>query len=123
MEAQLQNDYNAAKNIGQQFLQTFFGKGTIDYANYYGNDSVLTFESEVFFGQNNINEKLKSLNLSSNFTNFEVQPSANGILIFVSGTCCIAGESNQIPFMRVMFLAQSNGSYYVKNDIYKITFG
>ena len=123
MEAQLQNDYNAAKNIGQQFLQTFFGKGTIDYANYYGNDSVLTFESEVFFGQNNINEKLKSLNLSSNFTNFEVQPSANGILIFVSGACCIAGESNQIPFMRVMFLAQSNGSYYVKNDIYKITFG
>lgn len=123
MEAQLQNDYNAAKNIGQQFLQTFFGKGTIDYANYYGNDSVLTFESEVFFGQNNINEKLKSLNLSSNFTNFEVQPSASGILIFVSGTCCIAGESNQIPFMRVMFLAQSNGSYYVKNDIYKITFG
>lgn len=123
MEAQLQNDYNAAKNIGQQFLQTFFGKGTIDYANYYGNDSVLTFESEVFFGQNNINEKLKSLNLASNFTNFEVQPSANGILIFVSGTCCIAGESNQIPFMRVMFLAQSNGSYYVKNDIYKITFG
>ena len=106
-----------------QFLQTFFGKGTIDYANYYGNDSVLTFESEVFFGQNNINEKLKSLNLSSNFTNFEVQPSASGILIFVSGACCIAGESNQIPFMRVMFLAQSNGSYYVKNDIYKITFG
>ena len=122
MEAQLQNDYNTAKNIGQQFLQTFFGKGPVNYANFYGNDSVLTFEAEVFFGQAKICEKLQNLNLVSNFTNFEVQPSVVGILIFVSGTCCISGETNQIPFMRVMFLAQANGSYYVKNDIYKITF-
>lgn len=123
MEAQLQNDYNTAKNIGSQFLQAFFGKGPVNYANFYGNDSVLTFESEVYFGQQNIAEKLSSLNLASNFTNYEVQPSVAGILIYVSGSCCIAGETNQIPFSRVMFLAQANGSYYVKNDIYKITMG
>lgn len=123
MEAQLQNDYNTAKNIGSQFLQTFFGKGPVNYANFYGNDSVLSFESEVHFGQQNIAEKLSSLNLISDFKNYEVQPSVGGILIFVSGSCCISGETNQIPFTRVMFLAHSNGSYYVKNDIYKITLG
>lgn len=90
--------------------------------NYYGNDSILTFESEVFIGQGNISQKLSSLNLSSNFNNYEVQPSVGGLLLFVSGTCCITGETNQIPFVRIIFLAKTQTSYYIKNDIYKLTF-
>lgn len=119
----VQSDYDKAKEIGRQFLEVFLTKGPVNFLNYYGTDSVLTFEKEVFFGQNDISQKLTSLNLTSNFTDYEVQPSVGGILLFVSGSCCIAGEQNQIPFTRVIFLAQSNQQYYVKNDIYKITLG
>ena len=122
MQSQIQNDLKTADNIGRQFLQAFFNKGT-DISNFYGNDSILTFESEVYIGTQNIVNKLSTLNLNSNFTNYEAQPSVQGILLFVSGTCCLPGENNQLPFMRIIFLANANGSYYVKNDIYKITFG
>ena len=56
-------------------------------------------------------------------TNYSVQPSVNGILIYFSGSFQIAGEQNQMPFTRCIFLAHNNGSYYIKNDIYKVTFG
>ena len=122
MDAQIQNDYYTAKNIGKQFLEVFLKPG-VNFSNFYGNDSILTFESEVFIGTQNIVNKLSTLNLNLNFTNYEAQPSVQGILLFVSGTFCLPPDTNPIPFMRIIFLANANGSYYVKNDIYKITFG
>ena len=122
MDAQIQNDYNTAKNIGKQFLEVFLKPG-VNFSNFYGNDSILTFESEVYIGTQNIVNKLSTINLNSDFTNYEAQPSVQGILLFVSGNCCLQNESNKFPFMRIIFLANANGSYYVKNDIYKITFG
>ena len=63
---------------------------------FYGNESILTFESEVFIGTQNIVNKLSTLNLNSNFTNYEAQPSIQGILLFVSGTCCLPVKSTSI---------------------------
>ena len=122
MQNQIQSDLKTAENIGLQFLQAFFGQN-VDISNFYGNDSILTFESEVYIGTQNIVNKLSTINLNSDFTNYEAQPSVQGILLFVSGNCCLQNESNKFPFMRIIFLANANGSYYVKNDIYKITFG
>jgi len=118
----IENDYKVANDIGKQFIQVYFAKGA-NISNFYGNDSLLTFESEKYYGVNNIIDKLSKVNLNCNYTNYEIQPSVGGILIFISGTCCVEGETNAIPFMRVLFLANSNGSYYIKNDIYKITLG
>ena len=122
MQNQIQNDIKAAENIGVQFLQAFFTPG-VDISNFYGGDSILSFESETFIGRDDIVGKLKSFQVTTVPTNYSVQPSANGILIFCSGSFQIVGEQNQIPFARCIFLVNSNGSYYIKNDIYKITFG
>ena len=119
----LQSDYDTAKSIGEQFLNSFFNKGPVDYSTYYGDESVLTFESEVFFGASSITAKLQSLNVTTTFTHCDIQPGVSGILLLITGTICLQGETNQLPFMRVMYLAQKNGSYYIKNDVYKITFG
>ena len=122
MQSQIQNDIKAANNIGVQFLQAFFTPNT-DISNFYGNDSILSFESETYIGRDEIIGKLKNLQVSNIPNNYSVQPSNNGILIFCSGNFQIAGESNQMPFLRCIFLVNSGGSYYIKNDIYKITFG
>ena len=44
---QIQNDIKTADNIGRQFLQAFF-QPNVDISNFYGNDSILSFESDVF---------------------------------------------------------------------------
>ena len=54
-----------AKNIVKQFLEVFLKTG-VNYSNFYRNDSILTFESEVFIGTQN---KVSTLNFNSNFTN------------------------------------------------------
>ena len=121
MQNQIQADVKTAENIGLQFLQAFFGQN-VDIANFYGNDSILTFESETIIGKEDIVGKLKNLKVNTIPKNYSVQPSVNGILIYFSGMFQIAGEQNQMPFTRCIFLAQNNGSYYIKNDIYKVTF-
>ena len=121
MQSQIQNDLKTADNIGRQFLQAFFNKGT-DISNFYGNDSILTFEKESLIGKDEIVGKLKNLQVNTIPKDYSVQPSVNGILINFSGMFQIAGEQNQMPFTRCIFLANSNGSYYIKNDIYKVSF-
>ena len=117
------------KQIGESFLNYFFQSTEVNFLNFtqntvnsYQNDSVLTFESEVFHGKQNIAEKLTTLNVNfilfilqlvTKFTNYEIQPSNNGILIYLSGTLTIQGETNEICFSRVFFLASmENGSFY-----------
>ncbi len=122
MQNQIQSDLKTANDIGLQFLQAFFSQGA-DISNFYGNDSILTFESDTFIGKEEIVGKLKNLQVNTIPKNYSVQPSINGILIYFSGNFQICGEQNQMPFTRCMFLANVNGSYYIKNDIYKVTFG
>ena len=46
MQSQIQNDCKNAENIGVQFLKAFFNKGA-DISSFYGDDSILSFESET----------------------------------------------------------------------------
>ena len=65
---------NNAKSIGQSFLNFFFESPTVinlnnfkliqNAQNSYREDSMMTFESELFMGKNNIVEKLQQLNVS-----------------------------------------------------------
>ena len=121
MQSQIQNDINTANNIGTQFLQAFFKNGA-DISNFYGQDSILTFERDTFIGKDDILSKLKMVQVNTIPNNYSIQPSENGILIYCSGNFNIVGETNLMPFMRCIFLVCKNGSYYIKNDIYKITF-
>ena len=121
MQNQIQNDLKIANDIGLQFLQAFFNQNA-DISNFYGNDSILTFEKENLIGKDEIVGKLKNLQVNTIPKDYSVQPSVNGILIYFSGMFQIVGEQNQMPFTRCIFLANNNGSYYIKNDIYKVTF-
>ena len=122
MQNQIQNDLKIANDIGLQFLQAFFNQNA-DISNFYGNDSILTFEKENLIGKDEIVGKLKNLQVNTIPKDYSVQPSVNGILIYFSGMFQIVGEQNQMPFTRCIFLANNNGSYYIKNDIYKVTLG
>lgn len=112
-------------NIGKSFLQQYFGSHSEEhYANFYGNDSMLSVENDKFVGTKNIAEKLASIKSQYKVTFHEIQPSQNGILIFLSGQMVLDGETNPINFHRIFFLAASQtGSLYVKNDMFLITFG
>ena len=134
--------YNQAKSIGENFLQSFFSNTSPNVrlvllkqaqGQFYGSDSLLSFESETFFGNQQIFEKLNQLPIKqSEVKVYDIQPSGNGILIYLSGLLVVEGETNPMNFVRVFFLAAANNSYYsnynltflilVKNDIYKVTF-
>ena len=50
---------------------------------------------------------------------FEIQPSQNGILIFMTGQIQLEGESHALGFVRVFFLAPTQtGSIYGKFIIF-----
>jgi hypothetical protein len=59
-------------------------------------------------------EKLISLKVSQQAKDWVIQPTGNGILIYLSGFILIEGESNPVNFIRVFNLANVNGSYYSK---------
>ncbi len=54
------------------------------------------------------------MKVQSKVNNYTVQPSNNGILIYLSGHLLIEGETNPVNFTRVFFLANANGSFYSK---------
>ena len=119
--------------IGEQFLQQFFSSSDINvrffdsyqhYANYYASDSILSVEKKKFVGTNDIATKLSSVPGAMQVNTHEIQPSNNGIIIFMSGLLQLQGEKNAFPFCRVFFLTSNqNGNIYVKNDMYKLTLG
>lgn len=75
----------------------------------------MTVEKEHFVGTKSIVEKITSIPINMNPKVYDAQPCNNGILIFLSGTLVIQGESNEINFVRVFFLGQNNsGGFYSK---------
>ncbi len=59
--------------LENNFFKFIFSKGA-NISNFYGTDSLLTFESEKYYGVNNIMNKLNQINLNCNYTNYEIQP-------------------------------------------------
>ena len=111
--------------IGESFLQQFFSNNSSDHiSKFYGNDSVLSVENDKYAGTKDITDKLSTISAQYQVSFNEIQPSQNGLLIFLSGKMLLQGESNAINFHRIFFLAPTeNGSIYIKNDMFLITFG
>ena len=113
------------ETIGENFLQQYFSANQYEHLlKFYGNDSILSVEKDKFNGGNEIAAKLASVPGEMKVSTYEIQPSTNGILIFISGGLTLQGEQNAFPFVRVFFLAPTQqGSLYIKNDMYKLTLG
>ena len=48
----------------------------------------------------------------------EIQPSNNGILIFMNGALLLSGETNPLGFVRVFFVAQSQQGNLYSNILF-----
>jgi hypothetical protein len=84
----------------------------------------LSVETDKFSGINDICSKLTSVPANFKVTAYEIQPSINGILIFLNGQLQLIGEQNAFSFVRVFFLTSTQqGSIYIKNDMYQLTLG
>ena len=117
----IQKDLKAANNIGQQFIREFFNPDS-DISKFYGPDSILNFENETFIGKDDIVKNIKNLKVSNVPTNYSIQPSNYNVLVFLSGNLKFFGDQDKLPFIRCVLLVRDIDSYYIKNDILKMSF-
>jgi len=96
-------------------------------AGLYTDQSIMTFQSQKFQGQQQIVEKLSALPFSScqhRIVSFDAQPSVSGgILVFVTGEILPEGESHPLRFSQVFHLAPMNNSFVVTNDMFALAYG
>lgn len=90
---------------------------------FYRDDSLLSVDNDKYLGTNDIVAKLTATPTKLKVDNHEIQPSTNGILIFLSGFLTLEGENNAIGFTRVFFLTPHQQSFYIRNDMYKLMLG
>lgn len=87
---------------------------------------MLTFEGQQFQGGDGIVAKLSGLpfqKVAHRVVSVDVQPSsptANSILIFVTGQLLIDEESNPQFFSQTFQLFADAGSWYIFNDIFRL---
>ncbi|KAJ3675781.1 hypothetical protein LUZ60_004823 [Juncus effusus] len=94
----------------------------------YQDSSMLTFEGAKVQGAANIAAKIGSLpfgQTAHQISTVDCQPSGpqGGMLVFVSGTIQIAGESHTLKFSQMFHLMPTpQGSFYVQNDIFRLNY-
>ena len=88
----------------------------------FSDQSMMTFESEQFLGQQQIYNKLTSFNqVNHKINTLDVQPSANdGIVCFVSGQLSIDGGQPLMYSECFVLMKGGQFGYYVHNDIFRL---
>jgi hypothetical protein len=88
---------------------------------------MMTSEGVGFQGSRAIVEKIRQVGPIILVKNSQdVQPSAGGqsIVIFVTGSCTLAGQENQIHFSEFFNLVRTGpGAYCVANNIFRLNYG
>ncbi|BAM39763.1 uncharacterized protein TOT_020000034 [Theileria orientalis strain Shintoku] len=113
--------------IGKQFANmyyTFMESDRKSLAQFYTNDSMMTFEQNQFKGQTQILEKIMSLPPSKHtLVTCDCQPSPNnGIVACITGDVSL--DSNRpMKFSHVFQLFPNGNSYFVLNDIFRLCIG
>eukprot|EP00033_Pygsuia_biforma_P001084 GCRY01001234.1.p1 GENE.GCRY01001234.1~~GCRY01001234.1.p1 ORF type:complete len:143 (-),score=30.10 GCRY01001234.1:86-460(-) len=120
--------------IGQQFVSYYystFDSNRAGLAGLYTNESMLTFEGGQFLGVEAIMKKLTEglsfKEVRHQGTSVDVQPTKEGMLVFVCGHLMIDGNTEidkALKFSQVFqLLPTASGSYYVFNDIFRLNYG
>jgi hypothetical protein len=88
---------------------------------------MMTSVGDAFKGSRAIVEKIRQVGpIRLNKLTQDVQPSAGGqsIVIFVTGSCTVAGQENQILFCEFFDLVPTGpGAYCVANNIFRLNYG
>ncbi|UVC49837.1 hypothetical protein MACK_003449 [Theileria orientalis] len=113
--------------VGIQFAQMYYRFMESDrksLAQFYTNDSMMTFENSSFKGQTQILEKIMS-NPPSKYSlvTCDCQPSPNnGVVAFVTGDLSVE-NNHPMKFAHVFQLFPNGNSYFVLNDIFRLCIG
>ncbi|AFZ78938.1 nuclear transport factor 2, putative [Theileria equi strain WA] len=113
--------------IGLQFTEMYYRLMESDrkgLAQFYTDDSMMTFENNSYKGQAQIMEKLLS-NPASKYSilTCDCQPAPNnGVVAFIMGDLSV--ENNPpMKFAHVVQLFPNGNSYFVLNDIFRLCIG
>ncbi|GFE55148.1 nuclear transport factor [Babesia ovis] len=113
--------------IGLEFVQMYYRLMETDrnsLANFYNDQSMMTFENGTFSGQKQIMEKLLS-NPHSKYSilTCDCQPSPNnGVIAFTIGDVSL-DNSPPMKFAHVVQLFPNGNSYFVLNDVFRLCIG
>ena len=122
----------SADQIAEQFLNHYYSTFQTNrpgLATLYQQDSTMTFEGEIFTGQQAIAGKFQALPFQSILfqvvtKDIQMGINQNCLLIFVNGTLRIDNEANNLKFSQMFQLVSSGGTnFYVRNDMFRINVG
>lgn len=118
-----------ARNFAQFYYQTF-ARSRPSLSALYQPQSMLTMEGTPCQGPASIVEKLAALpelaaDQPYSLDTLDAQPSngQGGVLIFVTGTMRVAGETVPLRFSQTFQLMPNGTSYFVLNDIFRLNYG
>ncbi|XP_074575498.1 nuclear transport factor 2B-like [Curcuma longa] len=116
-----------AKAFVEHYYRTF-DSNRAALGGLYQDASMLSFEGDKVQGAAAIVAKLTSLpfqQCAHAITTVDCQPSgpAGGMLVFVSGSIQVGGESHVLKFSQMFQLMPTpQGSFYVLNDIFRLNY-
>ncbi|KAJ8459775.1 hypothetical protein OPV22_032701 [Ensete ventricosum] len=116
-----------AKAFVDHYYRTFDGNRAA-LGGLYQDASMLTFEGVKIQGAAAIVAKLTTLPFQQcvhAISTVDCQPSgpAGGVLVFVSGSLQLAGESHTLKFSQMFHLMPTpQGSFYVLNDVFRLNY-
>ncbi|XP_047332110.1 nuclear transport factor 2B [Impatiens glandulifera] len=118
--------------LGKAFVDHYYSLFDNDrrsLSSLYQPISMMTFEGQKFEGSAKISCKLNDLPFDQCkhlISTVDSQPSVfpGGIVVFVSGSLCLAGEEHSLRFSQMFHLVPTlEGSYFVQNDIFRLNYG
>ncbi|GBE61061.1 nuclear transport factor [Babesia ovata] len=113
--------------VGLQFVQMYYQLMETDrksLANFYNEQSMMTFENSSHCGREQIMEKLLN-NPSAKYSilTCDCQPSPNnGVIAFTMGDVSL-DNSPPMKFAHVVQLFPNGASYFVLNDVFRLCIG
>ncbi|KAK0550811.1 Nuclear transport factor 2 [Tilletia horrida] len=118
--------------IASQFTEFYYKTFDTDrtqLAGLYRNNSMLSFEGAQFQGTQNILEKLTNLpfqKVQHKVGTIDTQPTGetqSSLFVLVTGALVVDDGENPLNFTQAFTLVPDAGSFYVYNDVFRLSFG
>ena len=115
-----------SNEIATSFLNTYYTtmmNSRDQLINFYTENSMLTNEGKNYSGLKEITERIESFSFKSinfQFSEYDLQPSPypNGLLIFVTGSLTLDGDTT-FNFAHTFQLLPNNNGYYIHNEMFR----
>ncbi|KAA8901864.1 nuclear transport factor Nxt2 [Sphaerosporella brunnea] len=122
-------DFNTVATQFTEYYYTTFDNNRSQLVPLYdSNESLLTFEGAQVQGAKAIMEKLETLPFTKvlhKISTLDAQPAdpSGAILVLVTGQLLIDDGEHPQSFSQTFHLIPRDGSYYVRNDVFRLVYG